>query len=640
MSSRIDLLAGIPLFAAFGEQELAALDDLLVERRFRRGQAVCREGEAGESFYVVLSGELEVSLGDPPRVINRLGAGDCFGELSLLLGGPRTATVTAARGATLLELHKDEFDRSFLDNAKVLEYLARLVSRRLADARRARLPARRSTAVAVTAQPGARRSGLVAASLAVALADILRCEVLLVRAGGGSPAPQARGLEKLASESPEQVLRELRPAGEGMRVLDLAAPEHDDEARLADAFGALFERLHGFRWVVLDLGHAPAALQRATHQFAHRVIDVSRSASAPAAVEGEAPVLRVVERHDARSMPIPIAHCEPFVLTDESALDGADVLATARRLVGDPRAPAGIPLRRLARRLLGSTVGIALGGGAAFGIAHVGVLQVFEEEGIPVDLVAGTSMGSIVALGCASGLSGAEMREIAARIGTLRTTLGALDFTLTRPGLLAGDRLISTFLPLMPVHDFSELVRPCRTVATDIESGECVPIQAGRLDMAFRASCSVPVIWSPVRYLGRVLVDGAMVNPVPVDVAREMGADVTIAINVVPSLKRGVDTALARAYRTLNRLNPLAYVGSRRGLPSLFDVTMNSIQQLQHELGAFKGISADVQITPDLTDFTWIEFYRPLELIERGAEAARRALPEVRRVLAERLEAA
>jgi NTE family protein len=270
----------------------------------------------------------------------------------------------------------------------------------------------------------------------------------------------------------------------------------------------------------------------------------------------------------------------------------------------------------------------------------VGVIQVFEEESIPVDLVAGTSMGSIVALGCASGISGAEMSEIAARIGTVRTTLGALDFTLTRPGLLAGDRLIATFLPLMPVSDFTDLVIPCRTVATDIESGECVPIVSGRLDMAFRASCSVPVIWSPVRYLDRVLVDGAMVNPVPVDVARAMGADVCIAINVVPSLKRGVDTALARAYRLLNRFNPLSYVGAGRGLPSLFDVTMNSIQQLQHELGAFKAISADVRITPDLSDFTWIEFYRPQELIERGAEAARKALPEIRRVLAERLEVA
>jgi NTE family protein len=248
-------------------------------------------------------------------------------------------------------------------------------------------------------------------------------------------------------------------------------------------------------------------------------------------------------------------------------------------------------------------------------------------------------MGSIVALGYAAGLSAAEMREIALRIGNVRTTLSALDFTLTQPGLLAGNRLMAIFLPFLSKRDFSELVVPCRTVATDIESGECVQIQAGRLDLAFRASSSVPVLWSPVRHLDRVLVDGAIVNPVPVDVAREMGADFVIGVNVVPSLKRGVSTAVARAFRAASWLNPLSYLGGAGGLPSLFDVTMNSIQQLQHELGKFRGISADVQITPDLSDFTWIEFYRPAELIERGARAAEEALPRIRQALADRAQA-
>jgi predicted acylesterase/phospholipase RssA len=110
-----------------------------------------------------------------------------------------------------------------------------------------------------------------------------------------------------------------------------------------------------------------------------------------------------------------------------------------------------------------------------------------------------------------------------------------------------------------------------------------------------------------------------------------------IAVNAVPPLRRGVTTVLSRVYQRINRLNPLAYFGGSRGLPNLFDVTMNSIQQLQHELGAFKAISADVRIVPDLSEFTWVEFYRPKELIERGYEAGVRAVPEVRRALAEKL---
>ena len=229
------------------------------------------------------------------------------------------------------------------------------------------------------------------------------------------------------------------------------------------------------------------------------------------------------------------------------------------------------------------------------------------------------------------------MVDIAFRIGTKLTTLSALDFTIGRPGILSGRRLIRIFSPLLgSVKRFDQLQFPCRVVAADVESGECIWIGEGRLDTAFRASCSVPILWVPVRHDGRVLVDGGMVNPVPVDVLHEMGADVRIGVNVVPPLKKGVTNALTRIWRRVDALNPLSYLGDNRHLPNMLDIFMNTIQMLQHELGNFKAIAADVRIVPDLSDLTWVEFYKPRELIDRGAEAAEKALPEIRRVLAER----
>ena len=235
------------------------------------------------------------------------------------------------------------------------------------------------------------------------------------------------------------------------------------------------------------------------------------------------------------------------------------------------------------------------------------------------------------------------MIGIAGRLGTRWTTLSvALDFTLTRPGgLLSGKRLVEIFSPLSgAVRTFAQLAFPCRAVAADIETGERVSIGTGALDVAFRASSAVPMLWAPVRLDGRVLVDGGVVDPVPAEVVREMGADLCIAVNVVPQLKKGVDTVLSRLYRGLNQFNPLVYLArDAHGMPSMFDVVMNTLQTLQYELGNFKAISADVRINPDLSAYTWIEFYRALELIERGAGAAERALPEIKRVLAERLRA-
>jgi len=148
------------------------------------------------------------------------------------------------------------------------------------------------------------------------------------------------------------------------------------------------------------------------------------------------------------------------------------------------------------------------------------------------------------------------------------------------------------------------------------------------------------MLWVPVRRKGRVLIDGGMIDPVPESVLREMGTDTAIAVNVVPPLRKGADNVLTRAWRRLNALNPISYLGDRRYMPSLFDVMMNTVQIIQHELGSYKAITADVLIVPDLADFTWIEFYRPLELIERGARATEQALPEIERVLEERRAAA
>ena len=119
-----------------------------------------------------------------------------------------------------------------------------------------------------------------------------------------------------------------------------------------------------------------------------------------------------------------------------------------------------------------------------------------------------------------------------------------------------------------------------------------------------------------------------------------MGADICIAVNVVPPLQKGVETFLSRFYRQANRLNPLSYLSRESHLPNLFDIIMNSIQTLQYELGNFKAISADVRINPDLSGHTWIEFYKPMEFIEKGARAAKQALPEISRVIAERLSSA
>jgi NTE family protein len=446
-------------------------------------------------------------------------------------------------------------------------------------------------------------------------------------------------LSDIESTPVDRIKGELETKAGSCAVLGLGVAGKDKQSVYVIHLDCLITKLKdSFPYIVLDLGGGPSTLEGAAQEVSDFVIRLTEECEPgePERTGSHPRIFNVVNLHNSRATAIPINHCEPFVIPDDPALGSMVLEEQVTFICGHPRSPVSPPLHRLARKILGRCVGVAVGGGAAFGIAHVGVFKVLEENGIPVDLVAGTSMGSIVAVGYAAGVSPSQMVAIANRVGTKLKTLSALDFTLTKPGVLAGDRLIEIFSPwLRQVKRFEQLRYPCRTVAADIESGERVWIGQGRLDQAFRASCSVPLLWAHVRWRGRVLVDGGILDPVPAEVVREMGADVCIAVNVVPPLKKGVDNVLTRAWRRLSYLNPLSYLGNSRGLPNTFDIVMNSIQALEHELGNFKAISADARIVPDLSDFTWIEFYRPRELIERGAAAAERALPEIRRILDE-----
>ena len=259
------------------------------------------------------------------------------------------------------------------------------------------------------------------------------------------------------------------------------------------------------------------------------------------------------------------------------------------------------------------------------------MLKVLEDAGVLIDLVAGCSQGSIIAVGYAAGLSVTDMIAMAHELGVKKNFLFASDPTFfTKPGLIAGQRFVTMMRPyLRGKESFEQLLLPCRTVATDIETGERVALMSGRLETAFRASSSVPMVMAPIKDGERVLVDGGVADPVPAEVAVDMGADITVAVNVVPRMKRGVETAVSSFIRKLNYFNPLTYIGEAQDMPNLFDIVMNSMQILQYELGNFKAISADVLINPDLSDFTWIEYYRAGELIARGGEAAERALPAI-----------
>jgi NTE family protein len=559
--------------------------------------------------------------------------------MSLLHSGRRSNTVTAGRASRLLALEKVAFDRYFRHNPKVLDYFSTLLCRRLAAATHDRAVERRCTVIGVTGPSHVKGRTVVAAPLTALLRQMTGRDAILIQVRADTTAGDRSFALAEVRRAPSCVRSRLPAGGDGLPVIELGVASSDDTESWADALVALVTELNAsFPYFVLDLSANAAAAVAAGEEVCDVLVRI-QSALDDGRPSGGPKAYTVLNLHNPDTRPIALNDCEPFVLPADPQLAGLEARALAERVVANPHAGVSRPLHRLARKILGTTVGIAMGGGAAYGLATIGVLKVLEDNGIPVDLVTGCSMGSICALGYAIGIRADEMIDIARRIGTKATTLYAvLDVTLTQPGFLSGRRLLQIFSPFLgDGRTFEQLVLPCQVVATDIESGDLVRIGTGRLDAAFRASCSVPMLWTPVVMDGRVLVDGGVVDPVPVDVLRDMGADFCIGVNAVPHLRRGVQTVISQLYGRLRRLDPFAYLTGRRTVTNTFDCIMNTIQTLQHELGHFKAISADVRINPDLSRHTWIEFYRAGELIARGAEAAERALPAIRQVLRERI---
>ncbi len=273
---------------------------------------------------------------------------------------------------------------------------------------------------------------------------------------------------------------------------------------------------------------------------------------------------------------------------------------------GLSRRPNGAEPKRI------PAIGVALGGGFARGIAHIGVLKVLEEEGIPVRMIAGTSVGAIMGAAYCSGLTIAELEEVAHKV---RFTTFA-RWTLSRYGFATNDRMVSFLSRTLKVQTFEGLRIPLGVTATDFNTGEAVVFSSGSIIEPVRASCAYPGMFLPVEIRGRWLVDGMLSHPVPTLPLREMGAERVLAVHLRGQWSK---TSAPRHF---------------------FDVIGQSFAIAQETMSKTWRSAADVVIEPDVAGFDYDDFKRADELIHVGELAMRRALPEVRKWLAAPAEVA
>jgi NTE family protein len=288
-------------------------------------------------------------------------------------------------------------------------------------------------------------------------------------------------------------------------------------------------------------------------------------------------------------------------------------------------------------------IGLALGSGSARGWAHIGVIRALEEHGVKFDLICGTSIGALVGAVYASG----QLQQLEDWVTSLAWSkvVRLMDIT-WKGGLIRGQRLFNLFRATFQDLDIAELATPFGAVATELESGREIWLRHGKLLDVVRASCAMPGLFTPVVHGGAVLVDGGLVNPVPVSMCRAFGAELVIAVDLSWG-KLGV-------YRNMGRELPApveepswfgrltnGWLGAvRKGsdepqIPSIFQVFNSALDIVEQRMARSRlaGEPADVLITPLLPNFGTMEYHRAKEAIAEGRAAVGRMMPLIEQVI-------
>ena len=305
-------------------------------------------------------------------------------------------------------------------------------------------------------------------------------------------------------------------------------------------------------------------------------------------------------------------------------------------------------------------IGLALGSGSAKGLAHIGVLKVIDEQKIPIDFIAGTSIGALIGVVYASGVSTGEMEEIALNIDKKQITS---FFTPTIPysGLVEGKRITEFIKSIIGNPNIEDLKIPFAAVATNVLNGRKVMITKGSAVEAVRASISIPGIFTPCKHNGDFLVDGGLVDPVPVNCVRDMGADYIIGVNVIPLpekktnklMMKGeekklatvpvnsklINTRLSKFIKPVKNVmeNPFLTLTGKlktmRESPSIFTIILQTIAIMEQQIMnlQLKNLRPDILIEPDVGFIKPLEFYRSEEAIAVGERAACDSLNKVKK---------
>lgn len=582
-TSVAEFLATLPIFENLPQEQLEALAPLCVEEQYGPGDLIIEQGRTIDCYYFLRHGRVAVKV---ERVTGRetvavLDPPTLFGELSCITGEPCSADIEVMFEATVLKLPKDRLNEVGQQATGVLTGMVRLLARRLHTTVVQGARAADQPVVLLREYPSFEAPSAFAEGLVASLSELVSKPSLLVRIGDVSG--NARELERLTGDA--YVLNWPATVGQSNFVSQIAnlIPEWQDD----------------FKSIVLyPIGHERLSIAELLDSIATERGHLLGPSDSYSAVDPDEESQFVLGSGEHPQLPM---------LTGSQQLLFEAAAAESKHLFGQrPGGQFQRTVDSIARHIFRVQIGIACGGGAAWGFMHIGVLKVFQEAGIPIDVVSGNSAGTLIGAMWCLGREPEEIRDLI--LGMTKSKIRLFELRPWRLHMIRESTVMKNFQNFYGDTEVNHMPMPFWGNALNIEDSEEINIVDGPLKNAVRASICLPGLFPPVVVKDKLVIDAGLMDSVPVNQIREMGCRFAISTNVMQEPK---SQKLSHSY-------------PRNLLPVIYRAMMSQ----GHEVGAARCERAsDVVIKPDSGKITMFGFDRVDELIDCGKRAAEEHLP-------------
>ena len=663
------IIQEFPLFADLTARERKIIKERSSILSFKKGEVIYKEGSLPSGFYCLALGRVVIYIRDNQgneRVLEYLHRGKYFGIISLLTGESHSVTAQAANDCVVLVTAKEDFDLVLNKIPRLAIDLSRTLSRRLRHKESSQKNIFESTVISVFSSYSQAGKTIYGLNLGLSLKKETRKSVIIldILASGGThslPARLGLGQEKVFDLSRDSG-DNAGSAGEFILKssfgVDLLCFHYRPDCNLCvrRLLGILSRLLNTYHFIILDL---PSLLDKNIFSILNQS-DFIHLLSGPgeeelqkthALTQGlkdefgfpEDKVKTIINEYKLSKI-TPVEQAQILDRKIFATLPKIEPGLSDRLVLDTPASEYSRAVRRISRYTGESMVGLVLGVGVGYGFCHVGVLKVIEEEGIPVDIIAGSSIGALIASLWAIGRSSSEILEITREFKEPKRIWGLVDFTIPHLGFIKGNKLYKFLNKYLAGKTFYDTRLPLKIIASDVKKKEPRVLDQGLLVDAIMASCSMPGVFAPFKFKEEFLFDGGVINPLPTEPLFKMGVKKIIAVNVTPSrqdilkqyakIKEGMQTNISEVIKSRSWFDLGRYFKDAFKT-NILDIIFSSVEILQSEVAQKEGLLADVVLHPDTSGLYWLDLHKAEEFAKRGEEEARRNLARIKELVNE-----